>query len=117
MSADDYNKLLKVNITKTYKQCPTKVRESIMLAAKHIATNFELSKLIERLPRASAYITVKDHKESFHANTPCRRINPCISKFGKIINQLLEKINNQLLEKLNVNHCRDSNKFIDWFMN
>ena len=87
------------------------------MEAKHIATNLKLDDRIERLARTPAYITLKDHKENFHVNTPCRLINPCKSEIGKISKQLLEKINNPLLEKLNVNQWRDTNKVIDWFVN
>ena len=87
------------------------------MEAKHIATNFELSERIKRLARTPAYITLKDHKESFHANNPCRQINLCESKIGKISNQLQEKMNNHLLKKLNVKECRDTNKVLDWFVN
>ena len=117
MCAGDYNKLLKGNITKTYKHAPPKLEKSINLEAKHIATNLKLDDRIERLARTPAYITLKYHKENFHVNTPCRLINPCKSKIGKISKQLLEKINNQLLEKLNVNQRRDTNKVVDWFVN
>ena len=117
MCTGDYNKLLKDNTTKTYKHAPPKLEKSINLEAKHIATNLKLDDRIERLARTPAYITLKDHKENFHVNTPCRLFNPCKSEIGKVSKQLLEKINNQLLEKLNVNQWRDTNKVIDWFVN
>ena len=84
MSADDYSKVLKVNITKAYKHAQPKLEKSIKLEAKHIAINLELSDRIKRLASTPAYITLKDHKESFHVNTPCRLINPCKSEIGKI---------------------------------
>ena len=113
----DYNKLLKDNLTKTYKHAPPELEKSINLEAKHIATNLKLDDRIERLARTPAYITLKHHKENFHVNTPCRFINQCKSEIGKISKQLLEKIDNQLLEKLNINQWRDTNKVIDWFVN
>ena len=79
MCTGDYNKLLKDNITKTYKHAPPKLEKSINLEAKHIATNLKLDDRIERLARTPAYITLKDHKENFYVNTPCRLINPCKS--------------------------------------
>ena len=39
MCTGDYQKLLKDNITKTYKHAPPKLEKSIILEAKHIATN------------------------------------------------------------------------------
>ena len=87
------------------------------MEAKHIATKLKLDDRIERLARIPAHVTLKDHKENFHVNIPCRLINPCKSEFGKISKQLLEKTNNQLFEKLNVNQWRDTNKVVDWFLN
>ena len=58
---------------------------------------------------------MKDHKENFHASTPCRLINPCKSEIGKISKQILEGINNDLLAKLNINQWRDTGQDIDWF--
>ena len=84
MSTGDYNKLLKDNITKTYKHAPPKFEKSINLEAKHLATNLELDDRIERLARTPANITLKDQKENFDVNTPCRLINPCKSEIGKI---------------------------------
>ena len=47
MCTGDYNKLLKDNITKTYKHAPPKLEKSINLEAKHIATNLKLDDRIE----------------------------------------------------------------------
>ena len=57
MCTGDYKKLLKDNIAKTYKHAPLKLEKSINLA------------------RTPAYITLKDRKENFHLNTPCRLIH------------------------------------------
>ena len=84
MPLEEYNKLLKENITKTYKHAPPKLEASINFEAKHIASKLALSDRIEHLAKTLAYITLKDHKENFHASTPCRLINPCKSEIGKI---------------------------------
>ena len=84
MPLEEYNKLLKENITKTYKHAPPMLEASINFEAKHIASKLALSDRIERLAKTPAYITLKDHKENFHASTPCRLINPCKSEIGKI---------------------------------
>ena len=80
MSLEEYNKLLKENITKTYKHAPPKLEASINFEVKHIASKIALSDPIERLAKTPAYITLKDHKENFHTSTPCRLINPSKSE-------------------------------------
>ena len=111
----EYNKLLKENITETYKHASTKLEASINFEAKHIVSKLALSNRIERLARTPAYITLKDHKENFHASTSCRLINPCKSEIRKISKRIHEGINNHLLAKLNINQWRDTSQVIDWF--
>ena len=67
MPTSEHNKLLKENVTKTYKKAPEKLQKSINLEAKSIATNLKLSDRIEKLAEAPAYITLKDHKENFRS--------------------------------------------------
>ena len=69
MPLEEHNKLLKENITKTYKHAPPKLEASINFEAKHIASKLALSDRIERLAKTPAFITLKDHKENFHAST------------------------------------------------
>ena len=56
---------IKKNVTKTYKKAPPKVETAINLEAKCNATNSNLSDRIERLAQTPAYITLKNHKETF----------------------------------------------------
>ena len=103
MPLGEYNKLLKQNITKTYKHAPPKLEASINFEAKHIASKLALSDRIEPLAKTPTYVTLNDHKENFHASTPCRLTNPCKSEIGKISKRILQGINNDLLTKLNIN--------------
>ena len=115
MSLEEYNKLLKENITKTYKHALPKLEASINFETKDIASKLALSDHIERLAKTAVYIKLKDNKENFHASTSCRLMNPYKSEIGKISKRILEKINNNLLAKLNINQCRDTSQIIDWF--
>ena len=49
MTPQEHKKLLKENVTKTYKKAPTKAETATHLEAKCIATNLNLSDRIERL--------------------------------------------------------------------
>ena len=84
MTPQEHKKLLKENVTKTYKKAPTKAETATHLEAKCIATNLNLSDRIERLAQTPAYITLKDHKENFRSNPSCRLINPSKTELGRI---------------------------------
>ena len=54
MSTSEHNKLLKENVTKTYKKAPEKLQKSINLEAKSVAAKLKLSDRIEKLGEAPA---------------------------------------------------------------
>ena len=112
---EQYKKLLKDNVTKTYKKSSDILEKSINMEAKHIAKKLELSDRIEHLARNPAFITLKDHKENFNSKLPCRLINPSKTELGKVSKQKLEKINKILLQHLNVNQWKNSTSVIKWF--
>ena len=111
----DYRKLLHENITKSYKKLPTRLEKSVNLEAKEIAAGVKLDDRIEYMAKAPAYITLKDHKDNFRSAHPCRLINPCKSKIGKISKSILQNINRNLLKLLQVNQWRNSESVIKWF--
>ena len=117
MLTSEHNKLLKENVTKTYKKAPEKLQKSINLEAKSIATKLNLSGRIEKLAEAPAYITLKDHKENFRSKPSYRLINPSKNKIWKISKIVLEKINNKLLKELDFNQWKNTNDSIRWFRN
>ena len=80
MHLEEYNKLLKENITKTYKQAPQTLEASANFEAKHIAGKLARTDCIERLAKTPAYITLKDYNENFHVSTLSGLINPCKSE-------------------------------------
>ena len=85
MPTSEHNKLLKENVTKTYKKAPEKLQKSVNLEAKSITTKLKLSVRIENLAVAPAYITLIDHKENFRSKPSCRLINPSKTKLGKSV--------------------------------
>ena len=99
MPTSEHNKLLKENVTKTYKKAPEKLQKSINLEAKSIATNLKLSDRIEKLAEAPAYITLKDHKENFRSKPSCRLINPSKNEIGKISKIVLEKMSKKIIKR------------------
>ena len=71
--------------------------------------------LINCLGKAQVFITMKDHKEDFHANPTCRLINPTKSELGKISKSILDGINTELRSILKVNQWKNTGAVIKWF--
>ena len=92
----EYNKLLKNNITKSYKKSTERLEKAINMEAKNIAKKIQLSDKIECLPKTPAFITLKDHKDNFQSSLHCRLINPSKSELGKVSKSILENINQHL---------------------
>ena len=67
-----------------------------------------------RLPKQQAFITVKDHKDSFPNKVPCRLINPVKSNLGLVSKQIVEKINEKVRSCCNLNQGKNSHDVIDW---
>ena len=80
----EYNKLLEDNITKSFKKSTDCLEKAINIEAKNIAKKIQLCDRIECLARrAHAFVTLKDHKDSFQSSLPSRLINPSKSELGK----------------------------------
>ena len=101
----EYNKLVKDNITKSYKKSMGRLEKAINRETKSIAKKkkIRLSDRIECLAKIPAFITSKDHKDNFQSSLPCRLINPSKSKLGKISKPIWENINQHLIELLCIN--------------
>ena len=75
-SAENYNKILKENVTKSYKVSTNDVLEDINSDLSEIANDLTISDRIETMAPKNAFVTVKDHKENFKTNPKFRPINP-----------------------------------------
>ena len=111
----EYKKLLKENITKTYKKSDRRKVNNMNSHAKRITEKLPISGRIEKLHETEAYITIKDHKEDFPNKISCRLINPSKSSIGKISKGILDKINQQIQLNTNVNQWKDTPSVIKWF--
>ena len=69
------------------------------------------------MQETEAYMTIKDHKESFPKKIPCRLINPSKSSVGKISKVILDKINNHIQKETSANQWKDTSSVIEWFVN
>ena len=115
LTPKEYKKLLRNNVTKTYRKAPTRLEKAINLEAKEIAKNINLDNCIECIAKNNAFATLEDHKQNFRSTIPCHLITPCKSELGKISKIILENINKTLIEKLNVNQWKNTETVIHWF--
>jgi hypothetical protein len=116
-SAENYNKILKENVTKSYKVSKNDVLEDINSDLSQIANYLSISDRIETMAPKNAFVTVKDHKDNFETNPKFRLINPAKSELGKISKITLDNINSQIRKRTEVNQWKNSLSVIDWFNN
>ena len=110
-TSQEYNKLLKDNITKSYKKSMDRLEKAINMEAKNIAKKIQFSDRIQCLARTLAFITMKDHKDNFQL--PYRLINPSKRELGKISKSILDNINQHLIKLLYVNQCKNLTSVIE----
>ena len=96
MEKDEYEKLLRENITKTYKKANENTADLINTEFNSFNTDLDISDRVETMAKHQAFITIKDHKDNFENSRLCRLINPTKSDLGKVCKQILENINNRL---------------------
>ena len=119
MSTSEHNKLLKENVTKTYKKGLEKLQKSMYLGANSIAARLKLVTESKNLLnyQVPTHVTLKDHKENFWSKPSCWLISPCKNKIGKISKIVLEKRNKKLFKKLDFNQWKNTDDVIRWFRN
>ncbi len=117
VTKQQYNTLMKENVTATYKKSTKQSEQTINVDAKKITDNLELSDRVQVLAPKSAYITLKDHKENFRNNPTCRLINPSKSEIGIISKRILDRINTDVLKETKANQWKNSTTVINWFKN
>ena len=115
MKKEDYNKLLKENVTKGYKKTKDEVVNKINKKAKKIACSLNLDKKVQCYADRPAFLYIKDHKENFPAVVKCRLINPAKSEIGKISKIILDRVNSVVREKTKVLQWRNTHSVIEWF--
>ena len=86
---EEYTKLLKDNVTKTYKKSSEDIVDPVNSEASSIAKKLKISDRVQRIAKNEAFISIKDHKPKFPRNIQCRLLNPCKSEVGKISRQYL----------------------------
>ena len=114
---EDYKKYLRDNITKTYKKSTNSKVIRVDLDGKKIADKLLISDIADQFQKHDAFITVKDHKESFPHNPSFRLINPSKSDTGKVSKTILDRMNKEITSSVRVNQWKNSSAVIKWFRN
>ena len=115
MNAAEYKKLIKDNITQSYKKCD--INEKFMIDQKSaiLSKRLDLDDRIQRIAPIDCFITLKDHKPNFQNDPKCRLINPAKNELGKVSQQLLKNLVSQLTTNTNLNLWKNTSAVIDWF--
>ena len=103
VSIQDYDKMLRKNITKDYKKANKDLRYKIDEETAKIAAELKLGNRMENYQLSKPFILLKDHKEDFTQDPKCRLINPAKTDLGKISKQILEKMTLALRNATNLN--------------
>ena len=117
VSTEQHEKLLRDNITKHYRAAAASAYDDINEEAQMVATKLgrNLAGRMDTMAEREAYVTLKDHKERFADNLPCRLINPAKSEIGLISKRIIDNINASIRAKAGVTIWRSSAAVIEWF--
>ena len=115
METDQYRRLLRNNITTSYRKSQISNKTEIDREAKEIASSMNLADRIDCMAEKDAFITLKDHKDNFQNNQKCRLINPTKTEIGHISKSMLERIVKDVTMSSNSNQWRSTSEVIDWF--
>ena len=110
-----YIYILRENITKCYKKTEDSPEKEIALELSSICEKIGISDRVESMGKQQAFITVKDHKDSFPNSIPCRLINPAKSNLGRVSKQILERVNQKIRSYTKFRQWRNTQAVIDWF--
>ena len=115
VTKEQYTKLLRDNTTKNYQVASENAYTNANLEAKRIARGLGLDDRVDILAKAEAFVTLKDHKDRFENDLPCRLINPAKPQIGKVSKAILDRIIQSVKEATSVNLWRKTKSVIDWF--
>ena len=115
LDKDHHDKLLGENITKNYRKANADSANQVNQELKKITTKHDISEKVEIMAHRQAFITLKDHKESFKNNPTCRLINPAKSNLGRVSKSIVDKINQKIRTATSANQWRNTQAVIEWF--
>ena len=93
-------------------------RTHLLSVSSYIYINYLLLHVPDRIDiptEDEAFISVKDHKDSFPSRVKCRLINPSKTTIGVISKSIFDKIHTTVREAKNSNQWLNTSSAIDWF--
>ena len=111
-NADEYQKIVHNNITKSYKKADP---ESVKKVNSEAARELEIDDRVDAMSEPSAFINIKDHKKSFPAKVEARLINPSKTGIGAVSKQYLDRINSEIRRKTSFNQVKSTSEVLEWF--
>ncbi|KAJ8031248.1 hypothetical protein HOLleu_27921 [Holothuria leucospilota] len=115
MEAATYEKLLRDNITAKYRPAENDCLRKINSELYSVASRLGIDDRIKCMTTRQAFLTLKDHKESFNTNPSSRLINPAKSEMGKVSKVILDSINTSIRSQINANQWTNTLSVIEWF--
>ena len=117
LSPQETEKLTIDNITKDYRLIEKTAVNAVDLKAKEIATTLGngLEYMMQVYTPKEAYVTLKDTKEDFKSNKPCRVINGAKTDVGKISKILIRRIIEEILPQTGLNLWKSTPDVLRWF--
>ena len=117
MNPSSHDKLVKENVTKTYKKSNDKLIGELDAKSAKIAERQKLGDRIDKLATKEAFVTLKDHKLNFYDHPTCCLINPFKSEIGAISKQILDDINASIITSTKINQWKNTVSVLQWFKN
>ena len=111
----DYKSLVTQNVTAEYKKSNAREIMKVNEEAAEIASKLDIADRVDNYMESDAFITIKDHKQTFPGKIECRLLNPAKSNLGKVSNQILEEAVAVVRVKTKSNQWKNSNEVIEWF--
>ena len=115
LSKEHYEKLLKDNVTKSYRKASGPIKHDIDMEGSDITTGLQLADRMEVIAEREAFITLKDHKPDFTNKPTCRLINPAKSEVGIVSKQILDKVVCRMRTASGLQQWQNTHSVIDWF--
>ena len=112
---EKYKKLLKEQVTKTYRTDKLETVNAINEEAYDITRELKIEDRVSAITTKDSYLLLKDHKNNFQNSLPTRLINPSKTEVGKISKNILERINKEVRKCTNYNQWICTNDAIQWF--
>ena len=80
-----------------------------------MANSLELEDRMQKFTTKEAFVTIKDHKQSFPGKIQCRLINPAKCDLGRIAKVMLDRINLKVRELTELQQWRSTQDALQWF--